>query len=388
MTNRLSLQATDAARPQLTLASSPGQTLRRRPALTWRFLAFLIVVVAPTLGTLIYTVSLAAPIYASEAAFAIRSRSSAPTLGGLGQITAQLGVSSDSGNDLHAVRTHLLSSEALAQLEATDGYRSELLADHGDPLLDMGDDPSEKAVLARYHWMFDVRVSTYEQMVTLEARAYSPAAARDAAASGLRVAEKFVNHMNARANEDSLKFSRVELEKARERVRHTRAALTDWRNANGSIDPSMQIETIYGNVSALETELSKVRAEVSSFTTPNTRELERREKAIETQIQVERDRLTGSKAKLTPLISEYEALAVERELADRQYEAASTAYQLALQEVAQQRKYIVAVAAPSSADVPAFPRPLFHTACMLMASLAIYGIMLFGANVISDYRDR
>ncbi|MEQ9121902.1 MAG: hypothetical protein RIM80_04975 [Alphaproteobacteria bacterium] len=382
------MQTTGAAQPQLTLAPPPGQTARRRPALTWRLLTFLILVVAPTLATLVYTVFLAAPIYASEAAFAIRSRSSPPTMGGLGQLTAQLGVSSDSGNDLHAVRTHLLSSEALDQLEATDGYRSELLADHGDPLLDMGDDPSDKAVLARYRWMFDVRVSTYEQMVTLEARAYSPAAAQDAASSGLRVAEKFVNHMNARANEDSLRFSRVELEKARERVRQTRAALTDWRNANGSIDPSMQIETIYGNVSALETELSKVRAEVSSFTTPNTRELQRREKAIETQIQAERDRLTGSKAKLTPLISEYEALAVERELADRQYEAASTAYQLALQEVAQQRKYIVAVAAPSSADVPAFPRPLFYTACMLMASLAIYGIMLFGANVISDYRDR
>lgn len=355
---------------------------------TWKTGLFLLLAVAPAVLWLLYSVLLATPLYQSDVAFSIRSRSVEAPAGGIGQLTQQLGVGLESGNDLYAIRAFLNSEEALEYLEAEMGYLSAFRRDWSDPVLGFGSNPSSADILDRFHWLFDVRLSTFEQIVTVEARGFSPEMARMAAAKGVEAAEAFVNRLNARANEDFLRFTRAELAVARDRVTETRLSITDWRNRNSSIDPSLQIGTIQGNLNSLEQELALVRAEVSNRFTPKKATLRNRVRALEREIAAERERLAGSSSEMAPLIAEFERLQIERELADRQYEAATQAFQTAQQEVAQQQKYIVVVSRPSAADERAYPRPLYHTAIVFLVGLALYGIVIFGANVVSDYREQ
>jgi capsular polysaccharide transport system permease protein len=381
--HRLKSQVTNA-NPAIEQAPSNLQQRWREP--TSKVVAFCLLVIIPVAISLFYTFFLAVTLYKSETSFTIRSRSGGPAIGGLSQITQQLGVGLDGSNDLHAISAYLKSGEALEHLEQKVNYRSEIGRPHGDPLLDLGSAPGATAILKRFRSFFEVRVSTFEQIITIEARGYSPKMAQATAAAGIEVAESFVNRMNLRANQDFLRHSKEDLRASQERVKQTRVAITRWRNANGSVNPAMQIQTVQTNLNTLEQELSKVKAKVSQYSTPRMQDLRESQNALKQQITKERARLAGSSAALAPLIAEFEELEIERELADHQYKAATQAFLAAQQEVSQQQKYIVTVSQPTRGDEPSFPRPFFHNACLALACLAIYGIFMFALNVFADNR--
>jgi capsular polysaccharide transport system permease protein len=362
---------------------------KRKKNLLWWGL-FSLLVLLPTGASLFYALTTPTPLYVSETAFSIRNRENKAAASGFGNIASTLGVGMSGGNDIYALRAFLASQAALDDMERAAGFIAH--AKTGDFLTRLSPHANREEKLTLYNRAMSAKLSTVEQIITIKARAYSPKKAQAFALSILASSENFINRLNERANRDFLKFAESEVVKAEKRVADTRLAMTNWRNLHASLDPLRQVDMVQSIVTSLESELAKTKADILELRnhpqdmTPRLRLAKIREEALLTQIAEERLKLTGTTGSTAALLSEYERLSIDRDLADKLYASSLEALKDARQEVSQQQKYIVVVSEPSLTEEVVFPRPLYHSLCVLLCGLVAFGLALFGVAVLKDYR--
>lgn len=356
--------------------AAPRPRRRRAPLIP---LLFLLVVVLPTALTFVYARTAGAAFYMSQVQFAIEDRSQS-SLKGASSAMASMGLISGEPNSMYSLRRFLQSRDALAELEQGYGFKRYYTPDQGDWLTSLRADADSDQTMRYYQWVITPRISTTENILTLEVWAYDPEVAQGIARNLLHISENFLNRMNARALEDQVSFYRAELDSASKKLAQTRAALTSWRNTNNALDPMVQAQMIQGLITGLETELSNVRADITQLLNsnnperfnPRIRVLQERESSLLLQITETRSRLTGaSDHTVAAQIIDYEELNANVELAQKSVGLLMASLESARQAALQQQKYLLLIASPSLSHARVFPLPGFHSLVVGATALLI-----------------
>lgn len=342
-------------------------------------LAFMLIVVFPTVITAIYLFLIATPRYVSESRFVVRSAGGQPSA--LGFALQGVGLSAGSTNAF-VVHDYITSRQAVVDL----GQRIDILKAFNRPGVDplsrlggIGGLGSREAIYKGVQKYISVGYDSTTGISTLRVQAFNVQDARQLNESLLEGGERLVNNLNKRSASDAIRDAERALREADERLSRSQVQLTEFRNRERFIDPAKTAQAGATLIAELEGQLAVMRAErarISAETpdSPQLSSLDNRVAAFQRQIDIEQARLAGSQDSLAPKISVYENLMMEREFADRMVAAATVALNAAQQEARRQQLYIDRVVQPDSPDEPLEPRRLQILLAVFASLLLVYGI--------------
>jgi len=358
-------------------------------------LMFFLIVLLPLIVALTYALKSKSPIYQSTTIFAIEDRQRTSNFGLNGFISAINGGVGEP-NSLYTLRKFINSADALSRLEKGYGFRKHYLKPMGNRLTRLDDNMSKDQILKYYRRMIKPRISTTENIVTLEVRAFSPEIAKRIAIDLVQISEKFVNEINMQAIEDQVAFQLSEVKKSQERVIAARSSLTNWRNKNGAFDPMSEVITLQGLISNLEIEISAVNSEIALIQAsinpitfaPRKKKLVEKLSVLNNQLVLAKAKLAGPNADtLSIKMDEFYRLTSYTEFAEANLEISMSSLETAKQIALQQQKYILLISKPSLPSDILFPRPAFHTSILFFILIIIYGIIILLWNVLRDYKN-
>ena len=380
----------------LTLAVQSGRRSFSSARACWGRLPrkgkiFACVVLLPTVAVFLYYLLWASPMYVSQTRFAIRSAYSSG--GGLDIASALLRSSSSTGADAHIVVEYIQSLDIIHDIDKELGVDLHFSDKGHDVFSRLTNNPTQDEQLRYWKWAVIPALDQDTGIITLETKAYSPEMAQKIAAAVLARSEALVNTMNLRAREDAVSLAQSEVQRAEARVRKAQEAMRNFRDAHTLLDPRVTAAGLQGVVTELEGEAVKLRAqlaEAQSFmrsSAPATKALQTRLKAVESQLDQEKQRLAGLRSQegnLNAVVGEYEDLTIEAEFAQKQLVTAMSALESArVHEVAKSR-YVVAFQQPTLPDESLYPRPFLFTAYVFVGALLLLGL---GSLITASIRE-
>ena len=342
-----------------------------------------VAVVLPTVLSIVYYAFIASDEYESVASFTIRSAE-----GGGGPAGFELFIAavpgSSGGRDAMLVEAFVESREMFEKLRAETDW-SEHYQKEGDPFSRLAEDADSEEAFEYYRDHVKVEFDSTSGIVELTIRAYSAEKAQAFAQAIVAASEEMVNQLNVRARADRMELAQREIARAEERLRAARAALIAFQAETDEINPLEAATAIFQVRSQLEAELASARAELTALRythTANSPEIQaarRRIIALERQIENQSDRLSNGDEGLSTRIAAFEPLIVEKEFAQRAFQSALTALELARVESDRQHLYVIAIASPSAPDAATHPdevRGVLTVAAYCFALLGVGSLLL------------
>lgn len=354
---------------------------RSRPA-WWRRvpIAFIIIVVGPTLVAMIYYLLIAAPRYVSEARFVVR----APNQGvpsSLGMALQGVGIASGQ-TDAFIVHEYIASRDGLRDLSRRQDVAAMVRRPEADFLSRyprFSDETSFEGLYKAFQRFMTVGYDSGTGLSTLRVEAFRARDAQAMAETLLDGGETLVNRLNARANDDAVQEANTAREQARTRVAEAQQQLSAFRNREQFIDPTLTAREGSELIGSLLATVAQLRAERSQIaaTAPQSPQLptiDSRIAAFENQIASERAKIAGTSGSLAPKIGAYEDLTTQREFAERELASATSALLVAEQEARRQNLYLERVVSPSLPDRPTQPRRWLGILTVFATVMLIYGV--------------
>ena len=360
-------------------AALAGPRLRSRARnVRW---AFLVIVIAPTALSLLYTGLLATPRYVSEAQFVVRGLSTSRSTG-LDALFRTFGISR-AVDDANVVQNYILSRDAVKALEAQMPLRAMFERKDIDFVARFPHFWQSDSDEQFYQYYLD-RVSVVQDGVkgisSLNVVAFTAADAQRIGDSLLALAEDVANRLNVRAESDTVAAAESQVSLAEQDVVAAQASLTDFRNKHLLVDPSKSSQSELDTITALSTEYAETSAAIkeeslSAASNPTTQGLRAKAQALDERIAAERAKLAGSDEALAGQVSEYEKLTLSRDLADKSLSAAIQSLELAREDARRQLIYVEQIVAPNLPDEATEPGVLRTASTFLVLGFAIFGVL-------------
>lgn len=363
----------DERRPSAVPADLPVAPLRQ----VRRWLTGL-VLVAPVLVSLLYNFVIATPRYASEVAFVVRSsdlprdRFSIVSLGRGGGI----GTSENS----EAVVAYLQSRDALDFINR-DGLVSRIFAKQElDPIAKF---PSLLAGRSRedfyrhFHHYLRAEFDRATDIIHVQVQAFSAADAQEIARRLVRASEAMVNRLNARAHANIVDGARINLAEASDQLADVLARMAVVRNRDRIIDPELDAGASIRLQSGTAAELSRIEVQLSQTLrsapqSPLIGQLQARRNALASQLGRQIGATAGNTGSLSDRLRAFEELSARRDVAEKQFLAASLQLVSANGSAKRQQLYLEEIARPNQPDEARYPRrwlnllmTVFICACLL-----------------------
>ncbi|HLL17431.1 MAG TPA: hypothetical protein VK439_01500, partial [Rubrivivax sp.] len=351
-----------------------------------------LLVAVPTLLAACYYGMLASDVYISESRFVVRSAARQASSGGLGAVLQGAGLSgfAKASDDAFAVNDFILSRDALTQLNDALGLKTAYGAPHIDRLSRFaGIDPDDSFdALFRFHLkQLDLRLDTVSSITTLTSQAFDAATAQAINDRLLLAAETFVNELNERARADMVRYAAQELASAERRSYEAAARLAAFRNAKSIADPERQTGLQLAQVSKLQDDLIATQGTVAQLhasapDSPQLQGLQARIRATQAAIASENAKITGGNSLASKTV-EYQRIALEQDLANRQLAVALVALQDAKSDAQRKKLYLERIAQPNLPDSAERPRRLRNVLSVLVVCLlfaACLSVVLAGVR--------
>lgn len=363
-----------------------ANALAQRSAL-WQWLRkrrwFMLLVALPTLLAMIYYGLVASDIYISESRFVIKSpdqkRGQTSTLANLVQTTGLSG----GQEQTNEVLTYVRSRDALKALEKNVDVRDKFSTSQADMLSRFPQpfsDDSFESLFKYYGKHVDAIMDTEAATAVIKVEAFTPQDAYLINRQLLDLSEALVNRLNERARSKGIVEAQRQVDLATSRVKESRIALAQYRNAKSLIDPVKQAggvleiaNTLIGERAALQAQLDLMQRLTPN--NPSIPALRDRIKAISVQISSQDSRVVGSGSGIASKLGGYENLLVEQEFATENLTTASAALVQARAEAQRQQFYLERVVDPNTPDTPLLPKRLINILIVFAASMCLYFII-------------
>ncbi len=337
-------------------------------------------VVLPTLLALIYFTFVAAPQFASETRFTIRSphRNAAGFLSGFLQSTGFVRAQDDS----YSVMDFIRSRAAVEELSREDNLRDIFARSDADFVTRFPQfwaQPTQEALFKHYLKFIRISTDNGSGITTLEVRAFRSEDARDLALALLRHAEGLINRLNDRARQDAIIHSQIEVKNGEQRLAEAQGRITEFRNREAMIDPTNQSTTVLDLIARLSADVAEKKAQLSQIErqtaqSPMISALRANITATENQISLERAKVVGNDGSIAPRIALFEQLVLERELATRMLASATSSLENAKLDAQRQQLYLERIVEPHLPDHALYPKSLYMILMTAAVAFAIYGI--------------
>lgn len=358
-------------------------------------ISFLAMVVAPITVSGLYLYAVAADQYASHVGFSVRTEEKSSAIELLGGITELSGSSSSDTDVLYA---YLSSQEMVAKIDSKVDLRAiwSRVSVSRDPVFAYDPEGTIEDLLDHWERKVDIVYDNSTGMLDLRILAFAPEDARRIARAILEECSQMINDISAIAREDALKYAREELANSVERLKTAQREVTEFRNRNQIVDPSIDTQNQMGLLVTLQQQLAAALIEVDLLrettrdSDPRIQQAQRRVEVIEARIDAERRKLgIGSSADsgevFATIVGEYESLVVERRFAEESYTAALATYDVAQAEARRQSRYLAAHVRPTLAEKSEYPERL-----KLLSVIAVLAFLIWTLFALLFYslRDR
>ncbi|MDX2158839.1 MAG: hypothetical protein SFW09_20240 [Hyphomicrobiaceae bacterium] len=385
-----SAESTGAARTRLT--ERAGQRFRRRMLA----LSFLAIVILPTVVTGLYYAFIAAPQFAAESRVSVRSASNSSG-------TEVLGIFSNVPlpgiGDSYIVMDFVRSRQILDKLAPSIDYRSIFNHPNADFLARLDPQWAMEDTVKYWRQMVTIGFDTTSQIITLKVRTFTPEDALKLSTAILAQSEELINALSARARADAVKAAEQEVQHMEGRLRTARAALQTFRETRQELDPRKKAEARQEIIEKLQSQLTEARAKYTAMrqtlseNAPSVIYHAGIIKSLEQQIEEERERIAssdragiaGGKGTIGGLISDYEALATDREFAEKAYLSALSSLERARFDAARQHRYLATIVEPALPDDAQYPKRILNTLIVLAVSFSLWALASLVSLAVRDH---
>lgn len=366
----------------------------RRPyarRIDWLFVATAVV---PTALATIYYGLIASDVYISESRFVVRSPQRSLSITGLGSLV-QGASFSRSQDDSYTVHDYIRSRDALRELDRAFNVKQA----YGDSRVDLftrfaglDRDDSFENLHRYYRKRVTVDLDTLSSISTLRTSAFSAENAYRYNEKLLEMSEKLVNQLNERGRLDLVRFAAAEVDDAEKKARAAALAVAAFRGEKNVFDPERQSGLQLQQVSRLQDELIATKTQLAqvrslSQNNPQVRALQKRMETLQREVDIETAKVAGGERSLSNKSAEYERLALERTLAEKQLAAALSSLEQARNEAQRKQLYLERIVQPSNPDVAVEPRRLRNVLATLVLGLFAWGILSMLIAGTREHRD-
>lgn len=350
--------------------------------------SFALLVILPVIASAFYLWAVAVDQYASTVGFSVRTEQMSSSLDILGGITRLSGGGSSDSDILY---DYIHSQELVQDLDAEIDLRTIYSREWGtDPLFSFDPDGSVEDLVS--HWERVVRI-TYDsssRLMTLRVLAFTP---QDATLIATKILERSTEKINALSDEaraDATRYAEIEMDRALERLKVAREAMTRFRTRTQMVDPVADLQGQMGILNSLQAQLAESYVELdllrstTNASDPRTTQIEQRIDVISNRIEEERRKFSESDQgpggeDYASMVAEFERLSVDREFAVQTYRVALAAFDAAQAEAQRKSRYLAAHIKPTQAEESEYPQRwtlLGLTGFFLLIAWAI-GILIF-----------
>lgn len=369
------------AKKPAAFSELPTASLKPRHWLV--LLSFLLIVAMPVTATVWYLWGRAADQYASYVGFLVRSEQNNTALDALSGLT-QLAKNSGSDTD---ILYKFIQSQSLVEEVSKQIDLAEIWSKHPEDVL-FNYNGSRKIEDLVQHWNRMVKIYYDTGMLDLKILAYDPADAKRIADAILSESQKRLDQINAVARQDSMKYAQEDLDLAIARLKEARQAVSAFRNKNQIIDPSSATMEQAGIVATLQQQLAEALVQLDMLRVnapvgdPRIVQSELRVSSIRDQIKEQRNKVGSDQIEaeaLAEIVSQFEALQVDRQFAEASYTAAMAAYDSARSSADRRALYLAAYVQPTLATKSEYPMRLRILAVVsgFLLLVWILGVMFY-----------
>lgn len=376
--------AREARKPPTLLASGGGGLMARKGRRVFNLAiiaSFILMVLAPLIGSSAYWGLIASDQYSTEVKFALRNAEQTVGVlagGGPASPLQQL-------QDAQIVVNYLTSRALIEALDRDLNLRR--VYSYGDFLSRLSSDASIEELEKYWKKRIDVHVDRMSGVITADVRAYTPDDSLAIARRLTTLSEEMVNEITGRARRDALTLAQTELERSQQRLTEATDAMRAERDAEGVLDADKAAEAVNKVITALRLEKSRIEQELAAqtgalSTAPQVRILNAKLANIEKEIADYSKQIAGvsSRASLADRLGRLSRTQVELDVARQRYGVAVVAYENARVETESKRSYLNAFLKPSLAQKATYPRRWWEwfiiVAPSCMAWLLVFGLML------------
>ena len=370
----------------------------QRPLVSLRALSFGIVVLLPVAVAAIYYLAIAADQYVAEFRMNLRTVD-AP------RIEPLLLFGGDSTRTTAATESQIV----------TQFIASRAIVDELDPKLDLRRLftspqadwwarlwlPASIEQLV-YYWQnqVDPFYDTSTGTIIVRARAFAPDDALVLARAVVGSSERLINNLSVRARDDALGYADAEVATAETRLKTALAAIREFRDKEGMIDPGKAADANTALATKLRDDLLRANSELATLKAymhddaPPVRVLKARIRSLETQERGLAHEITATAAPqtsgparapaLSRELSSYEALDAERKFAEAAYQHALEGLDRARDNADRQHIYIESFVPPSLPQASLYPHRWRSLGTVALIAFAVWAI---GGLAVQSIRD-
>ena len=341
---------------------------------------FWAIVGLPTLAAGVYYFAIASDLYLSESKFIVRSPKQVQT-SSIGALIQSAGLAR-AVDDTAVVEDFIMSRDAVRKLEQENDLRALFGRPEGDavtrfPGILMRSD--FEALFRRYDHFVSTETDHTSGVTALRVKAFRPEDAQTIARALLSYSEQLINELNERARNDALGTAEQEVDHAQERVSRIQKQLTAYRVEQKMLDPksaSAGVLELIGQMNAAQATARQQLGELfkNSPNSPQIPLVQTRIASLDKLIAEERAKISGETNSVVASLTEYERLALDRELAEKALASAFTSLEAARIEAQRQQLYLETIAQPNLADYPLYPKRMVSFGMVLVSCLLAYGI--------------
>lgn len=361
----------------------------------WRRLnlLFVLTVVVPTAGAVVYYGLIASDVYVSESQFVVRNPQR-PVPSGLGALL-QGTVLSRSQDDTYSVHGFIRSRDALRELDGKMGFRKAYSGDGIDVFnrfAGLGTDKSFEALHHYYLGHVGIDYDSVSAITVLHVSAFSAKDAHDINELLLEMGERLVNNLNTRSRDDLIQVAQQEVAQSQDQVASAAAALSSFRMRKGVLDPEKQgglqlqgVDKVRDDLIKAQTQLAQLRR--ISPANPQIPSLADRVQILQGVVAGERAKVVGPESSYSAQLPDYERLMLEKSFADKQLATTLAALDSARNEAHRKQLYLERLVQPNLPDVAVEPRRIRGVLTVLAFALVLWGVASMILSGIREHAD-
>jgi capsular polysaccharide transport system permease protein len=356
---------------------------------------FVVMVLVPTLGAIVYYGLIASDAYVSESRFLVRNSQHQSSSGLVGDLLQSSGLGGHTEDDSSSVHDYILSRDALKELDDKLDLRKSFSTPNID-LLDrfpgLGWGKSFEKFYLYYGKHVSIESDSASSISVLTVRAFTAEDAYKINHALLEISERLVNTLNDRSRRDLIDFADHEVKIASDKAKDAAVALFTYRNSHEVFEPDKQAMIQLESVGKIQQELVSTETELAQLTklspdNPQIGALTDRAEALRKAIASEASKVTSVNGSFSARATDFERLTLDVQFADKQLGIALAELESARAEALQKQIYIETLVQPNLPDKAMQPKRIRSMFTILIISLVGWAIASILIASIREHAD-
>ena len=356
---------------------------------------FVVMVLAPVLGAIVYYGLIASDVYVSESRFLVRNSQHQSSSGLVGDLLQSTGLGGHTEDDASSVHDYILSRDALKELDE----KLDLRKSFSNPDIDLLDrfpvfswSRSFEKFYVYYGKHVGIESDPASSISVLTVRAFTAADAYKINHALLEISERLVNTLNDRSRRDLIDFADHEVKIASDKAKDAAIAMFTYRNAHEVFEPDKQAMFQLEGVGKIQQELVTTETELVQLKklspdNPQIGALTDRAEALRNAIASEASKVTSANGSFSARATDFERLALDVQFADKQLGIALAGLESARAEALQKQIYIETLVQPNLPDKAMQPRRFRSMFTVLILSLFGWAVVSILIASVREHAD-